>query len=101
MVKAYKISKIEKALEQFNCQIVGIAAGINLWWQMVEQSLLWEEVDAVIQNWLVSYLLPEVYWLSQLSKTKNPSLKAAYQKTSEQIHQQLLAHELTLTLNKV
>ena len=54
-----------KALEQFSCQILGIAAGINLWWQGVEQSLLWEELDELTQNWLVSCLLPEVYWFTQ------------------------------------
>ncbi len=38
--QTYQLAKVEKALEQFNCQILGIAAGINLWWQAVEQSIL-------------------------------------------------------------
>ncbi len=82
-----------------SCQILGIATGINLWWQGVEQSLLWEEVDELTQNWLLSCLLPEVYWLAQFSKTKNSALREVYQKAHEQAHRQLLAHELTLTLN--
>ena len=99
--QTYHLSKIEKALEQFSCQILGIATGINLWWQGVEQSLLWEEVDELTQNWLLSCLLPEVYWLAQFSKTKNSALREVYQKAHEQAHRQLLAHELTLTLNNI
>ena len=99
--QTYQVSKIEKALEQFSCQILGIAAGINLWWQGVEQSLVWEQVDALTQNWLLTCLLPEVYWFSQVSKTKNPALREIYQKAYEQSHQQLLRSELTLTLKKV
>lgn len=99
--ETYQLAKIEKALEQFNCQVLGIAAGINLWWQGVEQSLLWEELDELTQNWLVSCLLPEVYWLTQFSKTKNQDLRPVYQEAYEKAHRQLLAHQLTFTLNKV
>ena len=99
--QTYQISKMEKALDQFSHQIFGIAAGINLWWQGVEQSLLWEELDELTQNWLVSYLLPEVYWLAQFSKTKNSALREVYQRAYEQNHRQFLAHKLTVTLNKV
>ena len=97
----YHLSKIEKALEQFSGQIFGIAAGLNLWWQEIEQSLVTEELDELTQNWLVSCLLPEVYWLAQFDKTKNRDLRQIYQKAYEQAHQQLLAHQLTLTLNQV
>ncbi len=49
--QTYQVSKIEKALEQFSCQILAIGAGINLWWQGVEQSILWEEVDELTSSW--------------------------------------------------
>ena len=99
--QTYQLTKLEKALEQFSCQILGIAAGINLWWQAVEQSLLTEELDELTPNWLVGYLLPEVYWFAQLKKTKNRDLKQVYQKAYEKAHQELLAHQLTLTLTNV
>ena len=99
--QTYQLSKIEKALEQFSAQILGIAAGINLWWQAVSESLLWEELDELTQNWLVGYLLPEVYWFAQFSKTKNRDLRQVYQNAYEKAHLQLLAHQLTLTLNQV
>ncbi len=99
--QTYQLAKVEKALEQFSCQILGIAAGINLWWQAVEQSLLTEELDALTQNWLVSCLLPEVYWLAQLKKTKNRDLRQVYHQAYEKAHQEFLAHQLTLTLTNV
>ena len=34
--------------------LLGIAAGIDLWWQGIEQSLLREEVDALTKNWLLT-----------------------------------------------
>ncbi len=91
--QTYQLAKVEKALEQFSCQILGIAAGINLWWQAVEQSILTEELDELTQNWLVSCLLPEVYWLAQLKKTKNRDLRQVYQKAYEKAHQELLINE--------
>ena len=99
--QTYQLAKIEKALEQFSGQILGIAAGINLWWQGVEQSLIWEELDELTKNWLVICLLPEVYWFTQFSKTKNQDLRRVYQEAYERAHQQLLAHQLTFTLNKI
>ncbi len=70
--QTYQLQSIEKALEQFSSQINTIAAGIDLWWQGIEQSLLREEVDVFTKNWLLTCLLPEVYWRSFVSKTKNP-----------------------------
>lgn len=97
--QTYQLTKIEKALEKFSCQINGIAAGINFWWQLVSSSQVLEELDAVTQNWLVAYLLPEVYWFAQFDKTKNQDLRQLYQKAYEKAHQQLLAHSLTLSLS--
>ncbi|NES19438.1 MAG: hypothetical protein F6K41_11030 [Symploca sp. SIO3E6] len=99
--QTYQLNKIEKALEKFSCQINGIAAGINFWWQLVSSSQVLEELDAVTQNWLVAYLLPEVYWFAQFEKTKNQELRQLYQKAYEKAHQQLLAHSLTLSVSSL
>jgi hypothetical protein len=73
---------------------------MNLWWQGIERSLFLEEVDAFTQNWLLTCLLPEVYWSSVVSKTKNPHLLEIYQKAWVQAHQQLLTHPFTRKLKK-
>jgi hypothetical protein len=100
LAHTYQLSSTEKALEQFSSQIISIAAGIDLWWLAVEQSIVTEEVDVLSQNWLLTCLLPEVYWFSLVSKTKNTALKEIYQRAYIQAHQQLLAHPLTLSLTK-
>ena len=96
--QTYQLQSIKKALEQFSSQIVAISAGIDLWWLAVEQSLVTEEVEALTQKWLLTCLLPEVYWFSFVSKTKNPALKEIYQRAYRQAYQQLLAHPLTRSL---
>ncbi len=98
--QTYQLSSIKKALEQFSSQINGIAIGIDLWWQGIERSLFQEEVDGFTQNWLLTCLLPEVYWFSEVSKTNNPALKEIYQRAYLRAHQQLLAHSLTRSLPK-
>ncbi len=99
--QTYQLSKIEKVLTQFSDQILPIAAGINFWWQAVEPSLVGEEVESATINWLLACLLPEVYWSSQLAKTKKSALREVYQRAYEQAHRELIAHELTPTLRKV
>ncbi len=96
--QTYQLSSIEKALEQFSSQINGIAVGIDLWWQNIAQNLFLEQIDAFTQNWLLTCLLPEVYWFSLVSKTKNPELLEIYQKAWFQAHQQLLTDPFTQKL---
>ncbi len=98
LAEAYQLQSIKKVLEQFSSQIVAISAGIDLWWVAVEQSLVREEVEELTQKWLLTCLLPEVYWFSVVSKTKNPTLKEIYQRAYLQAEQQLLAHPLTRNL---
>ena len=96
--QTYQLSDLEKALEQFSSQINGIAVGIDLWWQNIAQNLFLEGVDAFTQNWLLTCLLPEVYWFSEVSKTKNPDLLEIYQKAWKQAHQKLLTDPFTQKL---
>ena len=86
----YQLNSTEKALSQFNSQINGIAIGIDLWWQNITKSLFLEKIDSLTQNWILTCLLPEVYWFSIISKTKNRDLKEIYQKSWFQANQKLL-----------
>ena len=51
-----------------------------------------------IQNWVLTVLLPWVYWLQQADKTQYPQLKTRYQKASEDAVRLLVAHTLTQSL---
>lgn len=96
----YQIAKLDKALETFSAQIPGIAAGINLWWQAVEDSLQLEELSTEMSNWLLSYLLPNYYWSHLTEITKNPALKQIYHTAQLQAVSHLIQHPLTYKLDK-
>ncbi len=66
-----------------------------MWWQNVTKSLFLEKIDSLTQNWILTCLLPEVYWFSLISKTKNRDLKEIYQKSWFQAHQKLLKDPFT------
>ena len=55
-------------------------------------------MDAELRGWLLERLLPTVYWQAQLDKTKNPTLKNAYQGAFNQARQNLHQHPLTAAL---
>ncbi len=55
-------------------------------------------METPIENWLLTYLLPEVYWQQQWAKTKNPALREVYARAYEQACSHRLHHPLTLTL---
>ena len=96
----YQLNSTEKALSQFESQINGIAIAIDLWWQNITKSLFLEEVDSLTQNWILTCLLPEVYWFSMVSKTKNRDLKKIYQKSWFQAHQKLLKDSFTQKMKR-
>ena len=93
--QTYQLNSTDKALSQFKSQINGIAIGIDLWWQNITKSLFLEKIDSLTQNWILTCLLPEVYWFSIISKTKNRDLKEIYQKSWFEAHQKLLKDPFT------
>ena len=87
------------AVAKFTRQIPGLAALVEGWWEGVEQSLPPEAVDATLQSWLLERLLPTVYWQAQVSKTKTPTVKSAYQQAFDAARQALHHHPLTATFS--
>ena len=96
----YQIPKLETAISTFSGQVSAIAAGINLWWQSVEESLQLEQVSPEISNWLLGYFLPHFYWVSVIKQTKNPALKEIYTQVSRHYLSHLLEHPLTSKFSK-
>lgn len=50
------------ALDKFARQIPDLAAVINTWWTWVGQVLMTENLDSETTDWLITCLLPLVYW---------------------------------------
>ncbi len=96
----YQIAKLDLAIKAFSGQIAAIAAGINLWWQSVEESLQLEDIDVAMSNWLLGYFLPHFYWRSVIERTKNPALRKIYERTSSSALSRLLQHPFTSELDQ-
>ncbi|NJO66315.1 MAG: helix-turn-helix domain-containing protein [Leptolyngbyaceae cyanobacterium RM1_405_57] len=86
------------AVTTFERQIPALAQGVHLWWRWATQALSAETQDPEVQSWLLTVLLPWLYWSQQASKTRTPHLKHRYQQTASNAFNHLMAAEVTLTL---
>jgi len=94
----HQLVKADSVLPKFRQQIPALAVGVNTWWQWVQQSLLLDNLDAPLTNWLLGQMLPTVYWQHQIGKTRSRSLRRIYQRAQQQAHRALLNHAFTATL---
>lgn len=93
-----QLPNLQAAVDKFTQQIPSIAALIDTWWTWVCQSLSPQHLSPQTSNWLLTCLLPVVYWQQQLDKTNSPALKQAYQATYEQAQRAYRCDPLTPTL---
>jgi hypothetical protein len=79
-------------------QIASFAQGIEAWHQWVTIALDRQTQDPAIRCWVLSFLLPWVYWTQQADKTRQPSLKQRYQDTASAAFDRLFEQDITLQL---
>lgn len=95
------LSNWQTTAAKFTPQIPAMAAVINTWWTWVFHNLSAQQLSLSPQtsNWLLTRLLPVVYWQQQLSKTKSPALKQAYHSAFSHAHSLYSQDSLTPTFN--
>ena len=98
LAKQLELSKAISAIETFRTHIPDIAHGLSLWWRGVIDELNQRTQDPLIQAWVVSTLLPSLYWHQQAQKTRTPSLKAIYQQAAQRADDCLAAHPMSAQL---
>ena len=86
---------VDKAIAAFETQIPDLAAGIQAWWQWITQALAAETSEADTQNWVLTAMLPWVYWTQQADKTRQPELKRQYQTAASDAFDALIAYPFT------
>ena len=86
------------ALKTFRNQIQALATTVNFWWLWVRETVQGLAVNAEMEHWLTTTLLPLVYWRYQLHKTHNRKARDNYRKAWQQAVQAFNAHPLTRTL---
>ncbi len=99
LAPTYGAQKAQKAIDSFEAQIDSFAQGIEAWQQWVTLALDHQTQDPALRTWVLSYLLPWVYWTQQADKTRQPSLKRRYQDTASNAFDRLFEQALTVALS--
>jgi hypothetical protein len=86
------------AVATFERQIPALAQGVHAWWHWVSQALSAQTQDPEVQSWVLTVLLPWLYWSQQADKTRTPRLKHRYRQAASDAFDVVMAAELTLTL---
>ncbi|MEL6555759.1 MAG: DUF6399 domain-containing protein, partial [Cyanobacteria bacterium J06621_11] len=98
LAPTYGAQKAQQAIDTFEEQISAFAQGIEAWQQWVTIALDGQTQDKAKRNWVLSSLLPWVYWQQQADKTRQPSLKRRYQQAASDAFEILVAYDITLQL---
>ena len=96
--KEQEIADPKNRIEKFRKQIEGIASLIDAWWLWARESLDTDSLSEEVLQWLLTCLLPAVYWEMQAERTKNPELKESYINAFEKAQLALEHHPLTASL---
>lgn len=96
--QTYSPTHSQAALERWQRQIPNLSATLRAWWQWVLQSLTAQTQDPDLQNWVLTALLPWVYWHQQTQKTRQSQLKHDYLQATQQAQARFLADAFTPTL---
>lgn len=86
------------AVATFEHQIAALAQGVHAWWHWVCQALSAQTQDPEVQTWVLTVLLPWLYWTQHADKTRTPHLKHRYRQAASDAFDTVMAAELTLTL---
>lgn len=95
----YAPTQSQAALQRWPRQMPALSAALHAWWQWVLQALSTQTDDPDLQDWVLTVLLPWVYWHQQTQKTRQPHLKQGYQRATQQAQGRFLAAPCTQNLS--
>ena len=98
LANTYETESGKKAIDRFKGLIPGFTQGIQAWWQWTHDALALETDDIRTQNWVITTLLPWIYWKQQSAKTRTPALKQSYETAAQRAYQILIQHPDTQVL---
>ncbi len=96
--QTYAPTQSQAALTRWHRQLPDLSRTLHAWWQWVLQALSTQTPDLDTQQWVLTVLLPWVYWHQQTLKTRQPQLKPAYQQATQAAQARFLAASFTHTL---
>jgi hypothetical protein len=92
--------KSQDALERWHKEIRNLSGILHAWWQWALQALTDQTQDSDTQDWVLTVVLPWVYWHQQSHKTRQPQLKQGYLQAAQKAHSRFLAHSFTQSLEQ-
>ena len=99
--QTYAPTQAQTALQQWHRQLPALSQALHAWWQWVLQALPTQTQDPDTQDWVLTVLLPWVYWHQQTQKTRHPQLKAGYEQAAHQAQAAFLSASFTASLSQV
>jgi hypothetical protein len=97
--QTYAQTTSQAALTRWQQQIPALSNALHAWWLWVMESLAAQTQNSDTQDWVLTCLLPWVYWHQQTEKTRTPQLKQSYQKATQQAHKRFLADSFSQSLS--
>ena len=94
----YGDQKAQQAIDTFEEQITSFTQAIEAWQQWGTTALNAQTQDVAIRTWVLSGLLPWLYWTQQADKTRQPVLKRRYQDAASDAFDRLFELDITLQL---
>jgi hypothetical protein len=94
----HSISDSGNKLARAEKQIPDSAKLVDQWWGWLDTSLDSENITPEIKAWLMDYLLPYIYWRSQIKKTCSKKIKRCYEISMKVALSELKSHPLTQQL---
>lgn len=92
-------AKSKDALERWQKQVPHLCTTLHAWWQWTLQALGTQTQDPDTQQWVLTFVLPWVYWHQQAQKTRHPQLKQSYLDAAQLAQKRFQDNGFTLALD--
>lgn len=96
LAQTYGGEAAQAAIKTFEAHIPSWVDGIEVWQRWVSEALISQTQELEVQCWVLTALLPWVYWSLQAERARKPQMLAAYQEAASLAFEQLFDHPMTL-----
>lgn len=100
IANAQSVQDTQDAIGKFRRQLEDIAGTVDTWWLWTTESLTLLGLGTELRHWLLSILLPVVYWYHQVQKTQHPEMRKLYETAWRKALSAYKTHPLTQTVSK-
>jgi Family of unknown function (DUF6399)/Stage III sporulation protein D len=86
----------QAAIETFESQISSWSSGMEAWRRWTTEALQSQTPDPAVQDWVLTALLPWVYWSQHAEMARKPQMQLADQQAASLAFDRLFDHPMTL-----